>query len=135
MKRIAINKSVASLLISIFYGLAAAVQLLVILKVIPYKWVNGGMSGSYETQAIQSAVSIVIIVALYIFVRKIEKMGVAINKRTLWALYVITLFWTLGLFMQMFGTAFERLFLSPLLLLGVISHALLIIRVHSTKSH
>ena len=108
MKRIAINKSVTSLLISIFYGLAIAVQ---------------------------SAVSIVIIVALYIFVRKIEKMGVAINKRTLWALYVITLFWTLGLFMQIFGTAFERLFLSPLLLLGVISHALLIIRVHSTKSH
>lgn len=79
-------------LIAIFYVSALFVQLLVLLKVIPYDWVNGGMSESYKSQSIQSLISIVIISALFIFVWKLACQNGKVKKWKLRAIYIITFF-------------------------------------------
>ncbi|MFO0862190.1 MAG: hypothetical protein U0516_00490 [Candidatus Saccharibacteria bacterium] len=121
-------------LIAIFYISALSVQFLVLLKVIPYYWVNGGKSASYESQLVQSLISIVIIFILYIFVWKLLYQKGLIKKWKLRALYVITFFWLLGFLMQLAGTEFERYFLSLFLLLGVVSHGMLVLRARSIVS-
>jgi len=134
MDTIKTSNTLIKSLVVIFYTSAIVVQLLVILKVIPYDWVNGGMSKSYEIQAIQSIISLVIIIGLLVFVLKIIKQGTLINNWKLKILYLITFFWLLGLVMQLAGTTFERYFLSFVLLLGVASHALLIRQIKASKS-
>jgi hypothetical protein len=125
-------KSFIGPMIITFYASAIAVQLLVILKIIPFNWVNGGMSKSYEVQAVQSSISLVALAGLFVFVSKMVKRGASSRKLTI--LYVITLFLLVGLTMQLLGTTFERYCLSLLLLLGVISHGLLIRHIRSNTS-
>ena len=119
-------------LIATFYVSALVVQLLVVLKVIPFDWVNGGMSKTYEIQLVQSLVSLVIISALFRFVWRLLCQDGNVKKWKLRALYAITAFWFLGLLMQIAGTEFERYFLSFSLLLGVVSHGILVSRIRST---
>ncbi len=116
-------------LIVIFYVSALFVQVLVIMKAIPYDWVNGGMSKSYEVQAVQSCISLVVLAGLFVFVLKMLTRGA--SSRKLRILYVITLFLLIGLTMQLLGTTFEQYYLSLLLLLGVVSHGLLIRHIRS----
>jgi phosphoglycerol transferase MdoB-like AlkP superfamily enzyme len=132
MNKISINK--IKWLIAIFYVSALFVQLLVVLKVIPYDWVNGGMSESYESQLVQSLISLVIISVLFVFVWRLAHQNSTVKKWELRALYIITFFWLLGLFMQIAGTEFERYFLSLSLLLGVVSHGVLVSRTRCTIS-
>jgi predicted membrane protein len=102
------NKKIRKSLIVIFYTASIAIQILVILKVIPYKWVNGGMSQSYEIQAVQSIISIIISSGLFVFVLQLMNQGIITKSWKLKILYLITLFWSLGLFMQIAGTAFSE---------------------------
>jgi len=126
-----ISTNTVKWLIAIFYISALSVQLLVVLKVIPYDWVNGGMSESYESQLMQSLVSLVIISALFVFVWNLARQNGKVKRWKLRALYIITILWLLGLFMQIAGTEFERYFLSLSLLLGVVSHGILAWRTRS----
>ena len=134
MKLNNISTNTIKWLIAIFYISALSVQLLVVLKVIPYNWVNGGMSESYESQLVQSLMSLVIISALFVFVWKLARQNGKVKKWKLRALYIITILWLLGLFMQIAGTEFERYFLSLSLLLGVVSHGILAWRIRSVIS-
>jgi len=129
-----ISTNTVKWLIAIFYISALSVQLLVVLKVIPYDWVNGGMSESYESQLMQSLVSLVIISALFVFVWNLARQNGKVKRWKLRALYIITILWLLGLFMQIAGTEFERYFLSLSLLLGVVSHGILAWRTRSIIS-
>jgi hypothetical protein len=113
-------------LITTFYSLGIAVHLLVIIKVIPYTWVNGGVSESYENQLTQSVTSIVIIAILFGFTRRIASRDAVPKRWQYGALYVIVAFWLIGFIMQILGTSFERYIMSVILLLGVASHILLI---------
>lgn len=121
-------------LIAIFYVSALIIQLLVVLKAIPYDWVNGGMSQSYESQLVQSLVSLVIISLLFTFVWKLVHESDKVKKWKLRVLNLITLFWLIGFFMQLAGTDFERYLLSLCLALGVVSHGILILRIRTTVS-
>ena len=121
-------------LIVIFYVSALLVQLLVVAKVVPYNWVNGGMSKSYEVQLVQSLMSLVIISVLFIFVLGLASQNGKVKQWKLRALYTITFFWLLGLFLQIAGTEFERYVLSLSLLLGVISHGMLAWRTRLSMS-
>jgi membrane-associated HD superfamily phosphohydrolase len=121
-------------LIAIFYVSALLVQLLVVLKVIPYNWVNGGMSESYQAQLVQSLISLVIISTLFVFVWSLAHQNGKVKRWKLRALYIITILWLLGLFMQIAGTEFERDVLSLSLLLGVMSHGTLVLRIRSAIS-
>ncbi len=125
MKISKISKNTIKWLIAIFYVSALFVQLLVVLKIIPYSWVNGGNSESYESQVMQSLISLVIITVLFVFMCRLARQDGKLKKWKLQALYIITIFWLVGLFMQIAGTEFERYFLSLILLLGVVSHGIL----------
>jgi phosphoglycerol transferase MdoB-like AlkP superfamily enzyme len=113
-------------LVLIFYAAALVVQILVIGKIIPYQWVNGGMSVSYEAQAAQSVVSIVITSLLFLFVWRVAGLAARPKAWRRRVLYAVTAFWVLGLLMQLVGTPFERYVMSCVLLVGVGGHVLLI---------
>jgi len=115
------SKNLIRLMIASFYGAGVLVHLLVVAQVIPYSWVNGGLSPSYEAQAIQSGVSIVVLGVLGMVVWGISKRT---QLRT-WQkrlLYALVAFWILGFVMQLLGTPFERYVMSVALFVGVISH-------------
>lgn len=107
--------------LSVFYALGITVHVLVIAKVIPYTWVNGGRSASYQAQAGQSIVSIVLLGGLYLLVRKIITSATH-NKWHGIILYVLASLWGLGYVMQLLGSQFERFFMSFVLIFGFITH-------------
>ncbi len=55
-----------------------------------------------------------------------------VKKWKLQAVYLITVFWLVGLFMQIVGTGFERYFLSLIILLGVVCYGILAWQTRST---
>ncbi|MDP3446099.1 MAG: hypothetical protein Q8T08_24825, partial [Ignavibacteria bacterium] len=57
-----ISQRTVRILIVLFYSLTIFIHILIIARIIPYLWVNGGMSQSYEAQVIQSIVSILIVI-------------------------------------------------------------------------
>ncbi len=116
-----------------FYISGILFQLLVIFKIIPFQWVNGGLSPSYEAQALQSVVSVIIMALLFLFVWRVMKSNTQPKRWQYNSLRVITVFWVLGLVMQIIGTPFERYVLSFTLLLGVVSHILLIRQIHTVN--
>ncbi len=126
-------KNLTKSLVVFFYLSAFVIQLLVITKIIPYTWVNGGMSKSYAAQAIQSVISIFIMLVMFGFIWKNIIMPLGFQRWKLKLLYVITIFWALGFIMQIAGTTFERYFLSLFLLIGLVSHAMLVRESHSSK--
>ena len=107
--------------LAIFYALGIAVHVLVITKLIPYTWVNGGRSASYQAQAAQSIASIVLLGGLYLLVRKIITASVHKKWHGL-VLYVLASLWGLGYVMQLLGSQFERFFMSFVLIYGFITH-------------
>lgn len=122
-------------LILTFYLISVAVHLLVILKVIPYYWINGGLSESYESQTKISILSMVVIIGLGIFCWKLIKTRKSPSNFQMIFLYIITFFWVISLIMQLAGTNFERYFMSLVLLLGIVSHLLLIKFLRNLDSH
>ncbi len=107
----------------LFYGLSVIVHGLVIRKKIPYSFVNGGRSTTYETQKKQSQMSVVIIVGMFIYV--LFTMLVPEFRTTLAFLIltsILVLFWLLGTVMQFIGTKFERRVMLWINLIGLLSH-------------
>lgn len=125
-KNIDIRSNLTKILIDIFYASGALTQVLVIARVIPYTWVNGGMSKTYSAQAPQSLFSLAVICLMYFFIRKIMSNSYKFNTLHKYTLYLITFFWTLGFLMQLLGTSFERYLLSLTLLAGIVGHVMLI---------
>lgn len=110
----------------VFYSLAITTHLLVIAKIIPFDLVNGGRSVSYNEQLKLSVVSLLLLVTIGGYLLKLQKKKHSFSSKQTIVLYLITIFWTLGLVMQLAGTNFERLGLSWVLLLGIWSHISLI---------
>ncbi|MFZ2501870.1 MAG: hypothetical protein WAW88_04240 [Nocardioides sp.] len=107
-----------------FYSLAVLTHVLVLVRVIPYDWVNGGRSTSYAAQAVQSAVSIVILLGLFAFVWRL--MHRSSISRTQWRLLVaLAVLLTIGAVQQLLGTAFERSLMVLVLVAGVAGHSML----------
>jgi hypothetical protein len=117
-------------LVLAFYTAALVTQILVICKIIPYQWVNGGMSVSYDVQAVQSVVSIAITLLLFVFVMRMVSLKGCLKVWQRRSLYVITAWWTLGLLLQLIGTPFERYVMSPVLLVGVVGHLIITRQIH-----
>ena len=108
----------------LYYAIVIVTHVLILLRVIPYQWVNGGRSVSYEAQTQLSFVSMAIGIAglLYIFfTQRIKSLRYNIVFRIFTIL--VTLYWVLGFFMQLLGTPFERFMLSLVVLFGVWIHA------------
>lgn len=120
------NLNSARVLLVIFYSAAILTHVLVIAKLIPYSLVSGGMAASYNAQAVQSAVSIVVIGLFFLFTWKLSnpsRVPKNWQKRLLW---LLTASWVVGFIMQVLGTSFERYVLSIVLLVGIVGHVWLL---------
>lgn len=123
------TSSIQKILIT-FYGAGISVHVLVLLKIIPFMWVNGGMSKTYEAQAAQSLVSIIVLSLLGWYVFRVSNNRRIAKKLHRGLLSVLVVFLSVGFFAQLYGTSFERYVMSWLLLIGIIAHAKLLQNTH-----
>lgn len=118
---------------TIFYILSIILHLLVILKKISFNHVNGGRSQSYEAQKNTSIFSIIVLIfgLLYLISNALfNQFSESLANKII--LIVISIYWILGYIMQMFGTKFEKKYVSWILLLGVFAHILLFVSYMSS---
>lgn len=120
-------------LISAYYVATIFVHVLVIAKVVPYNWVNGGLSKNYEAQAIQSIVSIVLLSLMLIFALNVLRTIATMQawKRRLF--YALTAFTVVSLVMQLLGTNFEGFVMAPLVLAGLVLHVQVVARLNRAR--
>lgn len=105
-----------------FYVLTFLTQVLIITKVIPLTWINGGRSESLETQLPISIINIFISIIGGAFT---IMMGRNMFRKYTKGKTIIAWFfgalWFFGFIQQLLGTLFEKMVMSFVLLLGVIS--------------
>lgn len=112
----------ASITALVYYVATLLVHLLVIAHVLPYNWINGGQSTSYDMQVNVSLVSmtaLLVLGALTYLTTPFSKVPKGVWTRIV--LWVIVIFWTLSFVLQILGTPFEKLVMAPLVLMGIIA--------------
>ncbi|MEG0855342.1 MAG: hypothetical protein RSG52_02565 [Terrisporobacter sp.] len=90
---------------------------LIILKIIPYNWINGGRSESYEAQKKQSILGMLVLfitipfllIASNIVIIDLGSMADKIINIILWISVILL---TISTIMQLLGTRFERYVMS-----------------------
>lgn len=107
----------------IFYTLSILIHFLIMSKIIPFTWVNGGRSESFAEQLLISVINTVIssigvVFTLIVGSNKLSKYKIGMTV-ICWFFVVL---WSFGFIQQLFGTPFEKMVCSLVLLLGVISH-------------
>ncbi|MEH6989504.1 hypothetical protein [Cytobacillus firmus] len=107
----------------IFYSLTILIHFLIICKSIPFTWVNGGRSESFAEQLPISVINIVISIIGVVFTLIVGRIKLYKYKRgiTVICRFFVVL-WSFGFIQQLFGTPFEKMVCSLVLLLGVISN-------------
>ncbi|MFC5735179.1 hypothetical protein [Cytobacillus gottheilii] len=107
----------------IFYFLTILIHFLIISKSIPFTWVNGGRSESFAEQLPISVINTVVSIIGMVFTLSVGEFKQYKYKRgiTIICWFFVAL-WSFGFIQQLFGTPFERMVISLVLLLGVISH-------------
>lgn len=114
-----INIEVAGYLSVAIVLLTIICHSLVILQVIPYTWINGGRSVSYELQKKQSMLGIIVLlmtipfllIASNIVTISIGSLGASIINIMLWTSVILLI---ISVVMQLLGTTFERYVMSIL---------------------
>lgn len=131
IKRISLQSAV---LINITIILIAIlVHSLIIFQVLPYTWVSGGFSPTFEMQKQISVISTMILCVTIpinlLAYKKILKKKLVIVLKIL--LYILFAYFFFGFFMQLLGTIFERTLMSILCLLSAIMYLRLAIEKNS----
>jgi hypothetical protein len=117
-----VNLKTAVLMGIYFYSLTMLLHVLIISGVIPFTWVNGGRSDSYDTQLPISIINIIICIVGGVFTLIVGGNTLYKFKKVRTVIcWFFVLLWSFGFFQQLLGTPFEKLVCSLLLLLGVIS--------------
>ncbi|MRX74343.1 hypothetical protein GJU40_19680 [Bacillus lacus] len=107
----------------IFYSLSILIQLLIISKNIPFTWVNGGRSESFAEQLPISVVNIVISIIGVGFIWIVGRNKPPKYKRGITVIcWFFVVLWSFGFIQQLFGTPFEKMVCSLVLLIGVIAN-------------
>jgi len=107
----------------VFYCMLIATQLLVIVQIIPFTWINGGRSLSLEDQLPLSIFNIVVAFAGIVFTVFASGIRPSGHPKLITAVaWLLTIYWTIGLAMQFLGTMFEIVVVIPTALIGVFSH-------------
>lgn len=107
----------------IFYSLTILIHFLIISKSIPFTWVNGGRSESFAEQLPISVINIVISIIGVVFTLIIGRIKLYKYKRGITVIcWFFVVLWSFGFIQQLFGTPFEKMVCSLVLLLGVISN-------------
>jgi hypothetical protein len=106
-----------------FYTLTFLIQVLIISGIIPLTWVNGGRSETFATQLPISIINIIISIIGGVFTLIVGGNIVDKYKRGITIICCFfVIIWSFGFIQQLFGTPFEKMVMSLLLLLGVISN-------------
>lgn len=117
-----INLKAASIICIAISILTIILHLLVIFKIIPFTWVNGGMSETFEIAFKTSFIGIVILL-LGIPIYVVAGGWISFKKFKwlltflLWAIFVFS---CVSIVMQLFGTPFEKMFTSLLCLINAV---------------
>ncbi|WP_409274802.1 hypothetical protein V1499_06640 [Neobacillus sp. SCS-31] len=107
----------------IFYSLTILIHFLIISKSIPFTWVNGGRSESFAEQLPISVINIVISIIGVVFTLIVGRIKLYKYKRGITVIcWFFVVLWSFGFIQQLFGTPFEKMVCSLVLLLGVISN-------------
>ena len=107
----------------IFYSLTILIHILIISKSIPYTWVNGGRSESFAEQLPITVINLVISIIGVVFTLIVGRNKLYIYKRgTTGLCWCFVVLWSFGFIQQLFGTTFEKMVCSLVLLIGVISN-------------
>ncbi|KKK37260.1 hypothetical protein WQ57_14995 [Mesobacillus campisalis] len=107
----------------IFYSLTILIHFLIISKSIPFTWVNGGRSESFAEQLPISVINIVISIVGVVFTLIVGRIKLYKYKRGITVIcWFFVVLWSFGFIQQLFGTPFEKMVCSLVLLLGVISN-------------
>ncbi|QCR31925.1 hypothetical protein [Lysinibacillus sp. SGAir0095] len=107
----------------IFYFLTIFIHFLIISKSIPYTWVNGGRSESFAEQLPISVINIVISIIGVVFTLIVGRIKLYKYKRGITVIcWFFVVLWSFGFIQQLFGTPFEKMVCSLVLLIGVISN-------------
>ncbi len=107
----------------IFYSLTILIHFLIISKSIPFKWVNGGRSESFDEQLPISVINIVISIIGVVFTLIVGRIKLYKYIRGITVIcWFFVVLWSFGFIQQLFGTPFEKMVCSLVLLIGVISN-------------
>lgn len=107
----------------IFYSLTILIHFLIISKSIPFTWVNGGRSESFAKQLPITVMNIVISIIGVVFTLIVGRIKQYKYKRGITVIcWFFVVLWSFGFIQQLFGTPFEKIVCSLVLLIGVISH-------------
>ncbi len=124
MKEVKIKR--VGIIFSSLIILTIIVHLLVLIKVLPYEWVNGGRSLSYQEASITSATSIFVLIVIGLISLiasgninvKLSRMSVLAVQVASW---IFVVYFALTCIMQFLGTPFEKYFMSIVCLLLTIA--------------
>lgn len=107
----------------IFYSLTILIHFLIISKSIPFTWVNGGRSESFAEQLPISVINIFISIIGVVFTLIVGRIKLYKYKRGITVIcWFFVVLWSFGFMQQLFGTPFEKMVCSLVLLIGVISN-------------
>ena len=107
----------------IFYSMTILIHFLIISKSIPFTWVNGGRSDSFAEQLPISVINIVISIIGVVFTLIVGRIKLYKYKRGITVIcWFFVVLWSFGFIQQLFGTPFEKMVCSLVLLIGVISN-------------
>ena len=105
------------------YSLTILIHFLIISKSIPFIWVNGGRSESFAEQLPISVINIVISIIGVVFTLIVGRIKLYKYKRGITVIcWFFVVLWSFGFIQQLFGTPFEKMVCSLVLLIGVISN-------------
>jgi hypothetical protein len=118
-----INMKTAVFMGICFYTLTILIHVLIISGLIPFTWVNGGRSESFATQLPLSIINTIISIIGGVFTLIVGGNILFKYKRGITVIcWFFVLFWSFGFIQQLFGTPFESMVCSLILLLGVFSN-------------
>lgn len=107
----------------IFYSLTILIHFLIISRSIPFTWVNGGRSESFAEQLPITVINIVISIIGAVFTLIVGRNKLYKYKSGITVIcWFFVVLWSFGFIQQLFGTPFEKMVCSLVLLIGVISN-------------
>ncbi|SDO17517.1 hypothetical protein SAMN05518871_11193 [Psychrobacillus sp. OK028] len=119
-----------------FYSFTFLIQVLIISGIIPFTWVNGGRSESLATQIPISIINIIISIIGGVFTLIVGGNMLYKYKRGINVMcWIFVVLWSFGFIQQLLGTPFEKMVMSLILLLGVVSHMRMAIEKISNKHY
>lgn len=119
-----------SMLGVLFYFTIVVIHMLIVIKIIPFQFVNGGRSATYDEQKKISTISLFIGLIGIIFMAYLSFQFISIlNYVGLVIFSLLSLYWFAGLIMQFLGTKLERYIMSVIVLFGLYIHVMFLIQI------